>query len=391
MELGAEAIREHVDRLVRSKTLETSEVHRHLLLYLLEKSLDGEADRLKEYTVGLEAFGKPPSYDPRHDSIVRLQVGRLRQKLLAYYESEGSGESIRVTLPKGAFRLFFEKHPGPGAKAAAEQLEKQRRRVWALTVALILVGLWAVAASVSLLGTWQGAGANQAWTADLEELWAPFIQGKRSVLICMGTPLFVRFPNFGFFRDPRSNDWGEIEQSARVAAARKALGEKEFYAAYPFTGTGEASAAFMVAKLLTTRVRDLRLTRSNLLTWDQINDDDVVFLGPPKFNRQLQAAVLTQDFVIEPDGIRNLKPKPGEPVYLDDKLKPGKPAEGETHALISRMPGPSGVGALLSSAGNASPDTLAAAEWLTQSWRAKELVERLKQPSGRLPEFFQVG
>jgi len=390
MELGAEEIREHVERLVHSKTFETSEVHRHLLLYLVEKSLMGDADRLKEYTVGLEAFGKSSSYDPRHDSIVRLQVGRLRQKLLAYYESEGSGETIRVTLPKGAFRLVFERHPGPGGRTATEQLEKQRRRLWVLTIALIFVGIWAVAASAGLFQATRKTAGSQIWSNDLEEIWAPFLEGKRSVLICMGAPLFVRFPNFGFFRDPRTNDWSEIEQSARVTAARKGLGEKEFYASYSFTGTGEASAAFLVAKLLATRVRDLRLTRSNLLTWEQINDDDVVFLGPPKFNRQLQAAVLTQDFVIEPDGIRNLKPKPGEPVYLADKLRPGKPAEGETHALISRMPGPSGVGVLLSIAGNASPDTLAAAEWLTQSWRAKELVERLRQPSGGIPEFFQV-
>jgi hypothetical protein len=221
-------------------------------------------------------------------------------------------------------------------------------------------------------------------------LWEPFLGGDRSVLVCLGTPLFVRFPNFGFFRDPRTNDWSEIGQSSRVSATRKALGETEYYASYSFTGSGEASAAFLVAKLLSTRNPDLRLTRSNLLTWEQINENNVVFLGPPKFNRQLQTAALMQDLVVEPDGIRNLKPKPGEPVYLEDRIKPGRPAEGETHALITRMPGPSGVGVLLSIAGNASPDTLAATEWLTQPWRAKELVDRLRDSGGRIPEFFQV-
>jgi len=175
-----------------------------------------------------------------------------------------------------------------------------------------------------------------------------------------------------------------------VSAARNGLGEKEFYQSYSFIGTGEASAAFVIARLLSTRVRDLRLTRSNLLSWEQINDDDVIFLGPPKFNRQLQTAALTQDIVVEPDGIRNLKPRPGEPGYLQDKLTPGKPAEGESHALITRMPGPSGVGALYSIAGNASPDTFAAAEWLTQPWRAKELADRLRQADGSFPEHFQV-
>jgi hypothetical protein len=81
MSVEVEDMRAQVGRLIQSKTFETSEVHRRLLQYLAEKSISGEADRLKEYTIGLEAFGKPPTYDPKHDSIVRLQAGRLRQKL----------------------------------------------------------------------------------------------------------------------------------------------------------------------------------------------------------------------------------------------------------------------------------------------------------------------
>src|SRR5512140_3595051 len=101
MEVDADAIRAQVERLIHSKTFQTSEVHRRLLQYLAGKTLSGDAERLKEYTIGLEAFGKPPSYDPKHDSIVRLQVGRLRQKLSAYYQTEANGDTVVVTLPKG--------------------------------------------------------------------------------------------------------------------------------------------------------------------------------------------------------------------------------------------------------------------------------------------------
>ena len=101
-------------------------------------------------------------------------------------------------------------------------------------------------------------------------------------------------------------------------------------------------------------------------------------------------AALAQDIVVEPEGIRNQKPQPGEPVFLQDHLAPEKPSEGETHALISRTPGLSGVGELLVIAGNASPDTLAAAEWLTQPQRARELVRRLRAPSGEIPRYFQA-
>jgi len=81
MVLELEATQAQVQRILQSKTFRTSEVHRNLLSYLAEKSLSGTADSLKEYTVGLDVFSKPSSYDPRQESTVRMHVARLRQKL----------------------------------------------------------------------------------------------------------------------------------------------------------------------------------------------------------------------------------------------------------------------------------------------------------------------
>ena len=390
MSIAAEEIRAQVERLIRSRTFETSEVHRRLLLYLADKAISGEADRLKEYTIGLEAFGKPGTYDPRQDSIVRLQVGRLRQKLTAYYQTEAAEDAVLITLPKGAFKLDFQVVQ---AKAAGERItpaSAQRRRNRILAGALVLALAWAVVSTIMLVSARCLAPAAGQWSPELEALWAPFLDSNRSLLLCFGAPLFVRIPNYGFFRDPRANDWDDIAKSARIASVRKALGDPEISPSYSFTGTGEATAGALLAKLLSSRKRELLLTRSNLLSWQQISDHDIIFIGPPKFNRQLQAAALTEDVVVEPDGIRNLKPRPGEPEYLHDRIAPGKLSEGETHAVISRLPGLAGVGEFLIIAGNASPDTLAAAEWLTQPNRARELIGRLRTPAGDIPRYFQV-
>src|SRR3954465_12843746 len=102
-----------IQRIVSSKAFKTSEVHRNLLNYLAGKSLSGEAQNLKEYTVGLDVFGKPPSYDPRQESVVRMHVGRLRQKLAEYYRTEGAGGGAVVDLPRGGFALTFEARPAP--------------------------------------------------------------------------------------------------------------------------------------------------------------------------------------------------------------------------------------------------------------------------------------
>ena len=99
--------RKEIRHLLDSRVFESSETHRRLLEYLATKSLSEEADHLKEYTIGIEAFAKPPSYDPQEDSIVRTQIGRLRLKLLEYYQSEGKDDPIRVEIPKGGFKLEF--------------------------------------------------------------------------------------------------------------------------------------------------------------------------------------------------------------------------------------------------------------------------------------------
>jgi hypothetical protein len=388
MDVTAESVRSQVERLVNSKTFETSEVHRRLLQYLTEKALNGEADRLKEYTIGLEAFGKPQTYDPRQDSIVRLQIGRLRQKLSAYYESEANGDNVLVSLPKGAFKLNFEVVPAAPETLPVALPPRPRPRL--LVIGLAASFLWAAVVTAMLVRTRLAAPVASQWTPELTALWQPFLESNRSLLLCFGAPLFVRFPGYGFFRDPRANDWEEVLRSERVGALRKTMGDLEMLPAYSFTGAGEAGAGVLLAKLLSPYKRELLLTRSNLLSWQQITDHDLIFIGPPKFNLQLQTAAMAQDIVVEADGVRNLKPQPGEPEFLTDRFLTGKVSEGETHALISRTAGPSGAGEMLTIAGNASPDTLAAAEWLTQPFRAKELVARLRTSSGQMPRHFQV-
>src|SRR5579863_8294272 len=111
LELGA--TQTQVQRILQSKAFRTSEVQRNLLAYLADKSLAGTSDSLKEYTVGLDVFGKPASYDPRQESTVRMHVGRLRQKLAEFYRTEGIDDPIVVDLPKGGFKVTFEPRAEP--------------------------------------------------------------------------------------------------------------------------------------------------------------------------------------------------------------------------------------------------------------------------------------
>ncbi len=139
-----------VQRIIQSKAFRTSEVHRNLLQYLAEKSLSGTADSLKEYTVGLDVFAKPASYDPRQESVVRMHVARLRQKLAEYYRTEGLNDAVMVDVPKGGFRVTFEPReilldsPPPVAEVVAAPASNRREEV-------ILGALLAVAVVCALV------------------------------------------------------------------------------------------------------------------------------------------------------------------------------------------------------------------------------------------------
>ena len=108
MQSTEEIVQIQADRLLQSDTFRNADSLRRLLKFLADKLAHGQADQLKEYIIGIDALGKPPEYDPRSDATVRIQVGRLRQKLADYYQTEGKDDPWIISLPKGRFRLVCE-------------------------------------------------------------------------------------------------------------------------------------------------------------------------------------------------------------------------------------------------------------------------------------------
>src|SRR5262249_37856688 len=78
------------------------------LRFTVERAVAGDADSLKEYTLALEVFDRPQDYDPKVDSVVRVEARRLRQKLDSYYRGDGSRDRIRISYPHGAYVPAFE-------------------------------------------------------------------------------------------------------------------------------------------------------------------------------------------------------------------------------------------------------------------------------------------
>src|SRR5262249_32150813 len=89
----------------------------------VERALVGESERLKEYVIGVEVFDRDERYDPRVDSIVRVEAGRLRTKLEEYYRGSGSDDAIVIKLEKGGYAPEFRRRDLAGGAPAVARSE----------------------------------------------------------------------------------------------------------------------------------------------------------------------------------------------------------------------------------------------------------------------------
>jgi hypothetical protein len=92
-----------LEKVLSSEAFRNSGRSSKLLRFLVEHETKGDKDRLKEYSIGAEALGRGASFDPRLDSIVRVEVSRLRDRLAQYYANEGKSDPLVIVLSKGTY------------------------------------------------------------------------------------------------------------------------------------------------------------------------------------------------------------------------------------------------------------------------------------------------
>jgi len=118
--------------------------------------------------------------------------------------------------------------------------------------------------------------------------------------------------------DRRHNTWEEAENSGLVDKLKIAFPGRSPQEGYVFTGLGEADAAFRLGQLLAPRNLKMHFVNSTVLTWNDIGANNVIFVGPPEFNLQVRDLLVVQDLVDDAQGIRNLRPHPGEPAFFEE-------------------------------------------------------------------------
>ncbi|HYL39087.1 MAG TPA: hypothetical protein VEV17_24430 [Bryobacteraceae bacterium] len=105
-------VRRQLQRILESDVFRRSAQMERFLTLVVERSLLGHPEELKEYALGRDVFNRGNDYDPRADSIVRVEAQRLRRKLREYYESQGNGDPVLIDLPAGSYVPVFRYLPG---------------------------------------------------------------------------------------------------------------------------------------------------------------------------------------------------------------------------------------------------------------------------------------
>lgn len=408
-----------VQRILHSDELRNSEMLRRLLAFLAEKTSTGEAWHLKEYTVAIDGLGKPPSYDPRHNSTVRIQVARLRQKLAEYYRNDGKHDPVVIDVPKGQFGLTCQPRPalpeslgpvpvsppliepplsGPATALSQAVTPPRKRRLihflpWFITAVALAV------ATVALINlrtlSKQSNSASPFWSSELDEIWSPILRSSRPVILAIEDPLFVELrsePGI-YYRDKSLNTWRDVLASPDVTKLRSAMGPANLKPSRYYTAFGEVNAAFFLGRLLGPRERNLTVVKTSQLTWQQMADNNVLFVGVQNlfFEEQLQGMPLKLKLIPVERGIENIDPQVGEPSIFNDQFSTAPSEEGVVYALATHVEGPLGDSDVVSFTSNRAAGYVAAVQWFTDPHLAVILKARLRAASaGKLPRYYQV-
>lgn len=106
--ISADEVHAELERILKDSVFASAEKMKRFLRFVVLETLAERGDHLNEALVGMEVYSDGEAFDPRLDSTVRVEAGRLRSKLREFYESKGHGGRLRIEIPKGSYKPIFK-------------------------------------------------------------------------------------------------------------------------------------------------------------------------------------------------------------------------------------------------------------------------------------------
>jgi hypothetical protein len=193
----AAAIREQLERLLAHSLFSNSKRYPLLLAHAVDQTLKGNTTELKERSIGIEVFGRSPSYDANADPVVRITAGEVRKRLIQYYYDPSHEGELIIELPSGSYVPTFrvaELPPEPEMASPAPEISlppsasvhhrPPPRRRW-----LVLAFLFGMALAGSFGIGWHFRDFRDVKPpSSIERFWAPITEGTDTATYCLGEP-----------------------------------------------------------------------------------------------------------------------------------------------------------------------------------------------------------
>ena len=364
-----------------------------LLRYLAEHALHHPGVPLKEYQIATEVFGRASDFDPQSDSAIRVQAGRLRQKLAEYYVAEGAEDPVIVELPKGTYLMSFHFRASTNAAThtpavhsvsphIAEVLQLPASTGRGRNKPVLVLGTLLAAAVIVIFVLVAGRRntvviATQDAAPALQTFWKPFVSEDEA---------WVIFSNGAFIGRPET---GMRYFNAQHDSAALILDH--------YTGVGEVLAVHELDTLFDSLRKPLRVKRGSLFTLDDAEHNNLIFVGSPAENLSLRDLPNTHQFVFQRSNsgnrkgdltIANLHPQAGEPTAF--YATPGNLPLVEDYAIIGLVPGLNPAHRIMILAGTTTIGTQAAVEFVCRPDSLQRLLLRLSVSQGGAPDPFEA-
>jgi hypothetical protein len=431
MNLTNEEKLDQLERIIHSQAFHEAESLRSFLSFIVNKLVDGEEDQIKEYTIAIDVFGRGAQFNPRIDSVVRVQAGRLRYKLQEYYSTEGKSDKILIELPKGHYKPFFSYlETTNGASTLEENAEelplvaepvatvpvegprpipfsREKLLLIALSALVVILSITTAVLFFSNQNARPQEGENRIDKPEavFQMVWGDFVSAPEPPLVIIGNPIVYRLANPV---DPNTGaDRSILLKPEQTSLLAQILGKDKFImnsiknnsapklllSTDEYTGMGEAIGLHYVTDLMRSSGKAVSLKQSRTASAEDLKNHNCILLGSIWVNEWTSKQPVRESFIYT-DGatIQNLDPQPGEESEYKPKFNSASGKLIEDYALITVKPGLAGKNTMMILAGITSEGTQAAAEFATSKDYLPFLNQRLQEIFGnrQTPKYYQA-
>ncbi|MEP7245655.1 MAG: hypothetical protein ABI885_18550 [Gammaproteobacteria bacterium] len=303
-----DVVRRHLQRLLASDQLAKSETSRKLLTYLVERSIGNDIP--KETEIALDMFGKDATFSSAEDSVVRVGVRTLRQKLAEYYASAGHLDELRLGIPKGGYRVVVQPRADlsaapPVVPAATTELGMEDAATLAATTSPVISARspkalrramwgWAAGAALALFAVslivnvylWSHRVTTESdpelASVRSSRVWADMVASPRPLTIVLGDLfMFTQIdPRTGRTQTVRDATINSSEELRAYLANNPSFASERGQRYATMIQKSAAVGMVSILRIVDHTSRRVEVLARDDLQADAVRSNDIIYLGP---------------------------------------------------------------------------------------------------------------